>query len=27
MAADIQPPDGRQILFTGGRIQVYQPRT
>ncbi len=27
MAADIQPPDGRQILFTGGRVQVYQPRT
>jgi outer membrane lipoprotein-sorting protein len=27
MAADIQPPDGRQILFTGGKIQVYQPRT
>jgi len=27
MAADLQPPDGRQILFTGGKVQVYQPRT
>jgi outer membrane lipoprotein-sorting protein len=27
MAADIQPPDGRQILFTDGKVQVYQPRT
>jgi outer membrane lipoprotein-sorting protein len=27
MAADLLPPDGRQILFTGGKVQVYQPRT
>jgi outer membrane lipoprotein-sorting protein len=27
MAADLQPPDDRQIIFTGGKIQVYQPKT
>lgn len=27
MAAVIQPPDNRQILLSGGKIQVYQPKT
>jgi len=27
MAARFQPPDGREITFTGGKLQVYQPRT
>ncbi|HXU17153.1 MAG TPA: outer membrane lipoprotein carrier protein LolA [Terriglobales bacterium] len=27
MAATIQPPDDRQIVFTGGKVQVYQPKT
>ena len=27
MAAMIQPPDDRQIVFSGGKVQVYQPKT
>jgi len=27
MAAMIQPPDDRQIIFTGGKVQVFQPKT
>jgi outer membrane lipoprotein-sorting protein len=27
MAARFQPPDGREITFTGGKLQVYQPKT
>ena len=27
MAALINPPDNRQIVFTGGKVQVYQPKT
>jgi len=27
MAAIIQPPDDRQIVFSGGKVQVYQPKT
>lgn len=27
MAAMIQPPDDRQIIFIGGKVQVYQPKT
>jgi outer membrane lipoprotein-sorting protein len=27
MAAELQPPDGRQIVFADGKVQVYQPRT
>jgi len=27
MAATIQPPDDRQIVFSGGKVQVYQPKT
>lgn len=27
MAAIIQPPDGRQIVFRDGRVEVYQPKT
>jgi len=27
MAARFQPPDGREITFTGGKLQVYQPTT
>jgi outer membrane lipoprotein-sorting protein len=27
MAAMIQPPDDRQIIFSGGKVQVFQPKT
>ncbi len=27
MAAIIQPPDGRQIVFRDGKVEVYQPKT
>jgi len=27
MAAIIQPPDDRQIIFSGGKVQVFQPKT
>ncbi len=27
MAAMIQPPDDRQIIFAGGKVQVFQPKT
>jgi outer membrane lipoprotein-sorting protein len=27
MAATIQPPDDRQIVFSGGKVQVYQSKT
>lgn len=27
MAATIQPPRDQQIVFSGGKVQVYQPRT
>ena len=27
MAARIEPPDDRQIIFSGGKVQVFQPKT
>lgn len=27
MGATIQPPDDRQIVFAGGKVQVFQPKT